>query len=136
MKKNQSVFLIFICWLIYAISYLGKVNYSANITQIIDFYGIGKSEAGLPPTFFFFAYGIGQVVNGLLSNELKANLGLEGTGQEVSFMKSTLSYPGILVLSQEGPSINLSPKDDILQQPFPVLLCYCQVRTYHLHSPS
>ena len=48
-----------------------------------------------------------KVVNGLLSNELKANLGLEGTGQEVSFMKSTLSYPGILVSSQEGPSIYL-----------------------------
>lgn len=56
-----------------------------------------------------------KVVNGLLSNELKANLGLEGTGQEVSFMKSTLSYPGILVSSQKGSSINLYPKDDNLR---------------------
>ena len=52
-----------------------------------------------------------KVVNGLLSNNLKENLGLEGTGQEVSFMKSTLSYPGILISSQEGPSVNLIPED-------------------------
>ena len=58
--------MIFLCWLIYSVSYLGKVNYSANITQIIDFYNVTKAEAGLVPTFFFFAYGIGQVVNGIM----------------------------------------------------------------------
>ena len=58
--------MIFLGWLVYATSYLGKVNYSANITQIIDFYGVSKAQAGIVPTFFFFAYGIGQVVNGLL----------------------------------------------------------------------
>ncbi len=67
MKKggNKALFLIFIGWLVYTTSYLGKVNYSANITQIIDYYGITKAQAGAVPTFFFFAYGIGQVVNGL-----------------------------------------------------------------------
>ena len=57
--------LIFVCWLVYAFSYLGKVNYSANITQIMDFYGVTKAQAGAVPTFFFFSYGIGQVFNGL-----------------------------------------------------------------------
>lgn len=65
MKKSGAAFLIFLGWLVYATSYLGKVNYSANITQIIDFYGVNKAQAGIVPTFFFFAYGIGQVVNGL-----------------------------------------------------------------------
>ncbi len=58
--------LIFISWLIYAVSYLGKVNYSANIAQIVDAYGISKTEAGMAPSFLFFSYGAGQVVNGLL----------------------------------------------------------------------
>lgn len=58
--------LIFLAWLLYTVSYLGKVNYSANITQIVDYYQISKAEAGIVPSFFFFAYGIGQVVNGLL----------------------------------------------------------------------
>lgn len=64
-SKSQANFLIFLAWLVYAISYLGKVNYSANITQIIDFYGITKAQAGIVPTFFFFAYGAGQVFNGI-----------------------------------------------------------------------
>ncbi len=66
-KANEGArFLIILSWLIYTVSYLGKVNYSANITQIVDFYQISKVEAGIVPSFFFFAYGIGQVVNGLL----------------------------------------------------------------------
>lgn len=65
-KENAGVgTLIFLAWLVYSISYLGKVNYSANITQVIDFYHVTKAEAGIVPTFFFFAYGIGQVVNGI-----------------------------------------------------------------------
>ena len=64
-NKSQAIFLIFLCWLVYTVSYLGKVNYSANITQIIDFYGVTKAQAGIVPTFFFFAYGAGQVFNGI-----------------------------------------------------------------------
>lgn len=64
-NKSRAVFLIFICWLVYTVSYLGKVNYSANITQIIDFYGVTKAQAGIVPTFFFFAYGAGQIFNGI-----------------------------------------------------------------------
>ena len=64
-NKNRATLLIFLGWLVYTVSYFGKVNYSANITQIIDFYNVSKAQAGTVPTFFFFAYGIGQVVNGL-----------------------------------------------------------------------
>ena len=64
-NKSQSIFLVFLGWLVYATSYLGKVNYSANITQIIEFYDVTKTQAGIVPTFFFFSYGIGQVFNGI-----------------------------------------------------------------------
>ncbi len=64
--SNGATLLIMLSWLLYTVSYLGKVNYSANITQIMDFYHITKAEAGVVPSFFFFAYGVGQVVNGLL----------------------------------------------------------------------
>lgn len=70
--KSKAILLIFLAWLVYTTSYLGKVNYSANITQIIDFYGVTKMQAGAVPTFFFFAYGIGQVVNGLLCKKYNA----------------------------------------------------------------
>lgn len=65
-SSDGAHLLIFLAWLLYTVSYLGKVNYSANITQIVDYYQISKAEAGIVPSFFFFAYGIGQVVNGLL----------------------------------------------------------------------
>lgn len=65
-RKPQAGLLIFLCWLVYTASYLGKVNYSANITRIMDFYGVTKTQAGAVPTFFFFSYGVGQVINGLL----------------------------------------------------------------------
>lgn len=66
MKIKHSVWLIWLCWLVYTCSYIGKVNYSANINPIMNFYGVDYSSAGLVGTFFFFSYGIGQVVHGLL----------------------------------------------------------------------
>ena len=67
MKKNvkASVMLMWLCWLIYACSYTGKVNYSANINEVMSFYQVDHSTAGLASTFFFFAYAVGQVINGL-----------------------------------------------------------------------
>ena len=73
-QKSSAGFLIFLCWLVYSVSYLGKVNYSASITKIIEFYDITKAEAGTPPTFFFFAYGIGQVVNGIFCRKYNIKL--------------------------------------------------------------
>ena len=67
-KRNtikSSTLLILLCWLVYACSYMGKVNYAANINQVMDFYQVDHSSAGLVSTFFFFAYGIGQVINGV-----------------------------------------------------------------------
>ena len=64
-KLSASITLILLCWLVYACSYIGKVNYSANINQVMEFYNVDHSSAGLASTFFFFAYGAGQVVNGL-----------------------------------------------------------------------
>ena len=65
-KTGGAGLLIFMGWLMYSTSYLGKVNFSANITQIMDYYNVTKAEVGVIPTFLFFSYGIGQVVNGLL----------------------------------------------------------------------
>jgi len=64
-RESGVWLLLFLAWLVYTFSYFGKVNYSANITQIIEFYGVSKTQAGAVPTFFFFSYGIGQVVHGI-----------------------------------------------------------------------
>lgn len=60
-----TTLLIALCWLVYSCSYIGKLSYNANITQVEMAFGISHDTAGLVGTFFFFAYGIGQIVNGL-----------------------------------------------------------------------
>lgn len=52
--------------MVYTASYLGRYSYSANITPIIDAFGASRADAGLITSFFFFSYGIGQILNGIL----------------------------------------------------------------------
>ena len=65
-NKRKVYLLIAVCWLVYTCSYIGKLSYNANIVQIGPAFGVTKDECGMVPSFFFFAYGIGQVLNGFL----------------------------------------------------------------------
>lgn len=71
-KKENRI--IFICWLAYAAAYIGRLNYAASIVAVISEMGITKAEAGLVSSFFFFAYGIGQLVNGILSKRYNSRI--------------------------------------------------------------
>lgn len=57
---------IFLCWMAYTAAYPGRYSYNSNITAMISTFGVTHADAGLVTTCFFFAYGIGQVVNGML----------------------------------------------------------------------
>lgn len=65
-KGVSSGWLIALCWLVYALSYIGKLSYTANVTQIEEYFSVQHSDAGAVTSFFFFAYGAGQIINGLL----------------------------------------------------------------------
>lgn len=69
-KKQQNgtlqAWLIFMCFFAYTVSYVSRYSYNSNIVAIRENYLVDKASAGLVGTFYFFAYGIGQVVNGLL----------------------------------------------------------------------
>ena len=52
-----------------------------------------------------------KLLAGLLNTSLEANLGLTGTGQDVSIMRSTLLQTGIIEDIANEPKINLKPKD-------------------------
>lgn len=62
----KATWLIILCWLVYTCSYIGKLSYSANISQIEELFSLRHGESGTVSTFFFFAYGAGQIINGLL----------------------------------------------------------------------
>lgn len=53
-----------------------------------------------------------KLVAALLRNQLEVNLGLSGTGQEVSIMRSTLIRTGILVDRNGMPEIELRPENE------------------------
>ena len=67
MTKNRSniKLLLFMCWLVYSSSYLGKVNFSASKLSVMTHFGVNEAQVGLVGTFFFFSYGIFMVINGL-----------------------------------------------------------------------
>ena len=53
-----------------------------------------------------------KLLSGLLNTSLEPNLGLSGTGQDVSIMRSTLLQTGVIENISSEPSINLQPQDD------------------------
>ena len=53
-----------------------------------------------------------KLLNALLSTDYVANLGLSGTGQEVSFMRSTLVQTGLIENINKEPIIISKPKDN------------------------
>ena len=62
-----------------------------------------------------------KIVSALLRNELEPNLGLSGSGQEVSIMRSTLIRTGVFEEINGMPQINLHPDrivhmDDVLSE--------------------
>lgn len=69
LNNKQSNFLIFICWAAYTAAYVGRLNYNASMVEILAQLGTTKEAAGIVSSFFFFAYGAGQLVNGLLSKK-------------------------------------------------------------------
>lgn len=63
---SKSTLLLALCWVVYTCSYIGKLSYGANIKPIGDAFNVLNGDTGLVSTFFFFAYGIGQIVNGIM----------------------------------------------------------------------
>lgn len=67
LSNKKSNFLIFLCWAAYTFAYVARLNYNASMVEILSQFDTTKETAGTVSSFFFFAYGAGQLVNGLLS---------------------------------------------------------------------
>lgn len=65
-EMSNSKKLIFLCWLAYSSSYIGKLSYSANILPIGEAFDVSNADCGAVASVFFFVYGAGQIVNGIL----------------------------------------------------------------------
>lgn len=69
--SGSATILLLLCWLVYSCSYIGKLGYGANIVSVENDYGVTHAEAGIASTCFFFAYGAGQIVNGIFCKKYR-----------------------------------------------------------------
>ncbi len=65
-SEKKQILLIVMCVLVYTVSYVSRYSYNANVVIIEELFGLPSKQTGLVGTFYFVAYGIGQVVHGLL----------------------------------------------------------------------
>lgn len=65
-SRRKQLLLILLCDVAYTAVYVGRYSYNANITVLINAYGVSRAEAGLVGTFFFFSYGAAQLVHSIL----------------------------------------------------------------------
>ena len=67
-----------------------------------------------------------KIIAGLLRNELEHNLGLSGSGQEVSIMRSTLLRTGVLVTDNSLVRIELKPDDELIRNMLTTIVGFIQ----------
>lgn len=66
--RRRVAGLFMLCWLVYFSSYLGRLNFSGVMSQMIHENLFDKSHAGLINTVFFITYALGQLINGILGD--------------------------------------------------------------------
>lgn len=69
--KKQSSVMIFLFSMIYFVSYLTRINYSAVLLEIVRSEGISKDLASLALTGSAITYGVGQLISGFLGDKIK-----------------------------------------------------------------
>lgn len=83
-EKKYIRILFLLCWTVYCTSYLGRLNYSSAMMLMIDGKILTASQAGFISMIYFFAYGAGQLVNGILGDRVSPRrmifTGLAGSG--------------------------------------------------------
>lgn len=67
--EKKTGFLIFLCWAAYTAAYVARLNYNASMVELMYQLDATKEAAGSVSSCFYFAYGVGQLVNGLLSRK-------------------------------------------------------------------
>jgi OPA family glycerol-3-phosphate transporter-like MFS transporter len=69
---QKRVFLVL--WITYASFYLGRINFSVALPGIMAEFGWNRAQVGAIGTALFWAYAIGQFINGQLGDRLGARL--------------------------------------------------------------
>jgi len=93
----KSIRLLFIiCWITYFSTYFGRLNFLASMGNMIVKESFTKSQLGLVAATFFFAYGIGQFISGILGDKINPKMlvftGVAGSAAINFMMGISTSY--------------------------------------------
>ncbi len=69
-SKKYSTLVFVACFIAYAASYVGRINYSAALPDILSEGLFTKSQAGIIGSAFFIVYGFFQIINGFLGDKI------------------------------------------------------------------
>lgn len=69
-SKKYSALVFIACFIAYAASYVGRINYSAALPDILSEGLFTKSQAGIIGSAFFIVYGFFQIINGFLGDKI------------------------------------------------------------------
>jgi OPA family glycerol-3-phosphate transporter-like MFS transporter len=101
-NPRKAFSLCLACGLVYALSYMGRLNYSAALPCLLADGILTKPQGGLISTAYFFAYGFGQLINGALTDrsqpEKRVLLGCAGIAVLNFAVPFASSFPVLLIL--------------------------------------
>lgn len=69
--KKQAALIIFICSMVYMISYVTRNSYNAIIAEMVSSTGLAKSTLSVALTGAFITYGLGQLVSGYFGDKIQ-----------------------------------------------------------------
>lgn len=97
-EPRMAASLFCLCWLVYFTSYIGRLDYSSAMTVMIQEGVLTASKAGAVGMAYFFAYAVGQLVNGLLGDRIHpgrmifAGIGASGIFNALMGIHSSFLY--------------------------------------------
>ncbi len=93
-SKRAGTYMFLLCFIFYFVVYFGRLNYSAALAEITTTGFMEKDAAGLISTAFFVTYGLGQLVNGFISDKMPP-FGLVTLGIALSAVMNLLMYVSV-----------------------------------------
>ena len=69
-SKKRYILIVFISWLAYLISYLGRNDYSACILEIVTSSGMTRASAGMIASAFALCNAVGQLISTVIIHKV------------------------------------------------------------------
>lgn len=126
-QERDATILILLCAAVYAAAYVGRYSYTASMVGVMEATGAPKDEAGMVSTFFYFTYGIGQLVNAFLCRRYKVRPVIAGillvslaANAAASFLQNPLWIRWVWLLNGAAQSALWCTLIELLSRKIPI----------------